>query len=118
MKRSKAEIEALIVKARQDAPSPSVDLLARVLMDAEANQPRATARLGVWRPGLWGRVLEGVGGWPSLGGLIAATIIGFGIGINPSAMIDTPASAMLGSFDTLSQYDADLSGLSWELSEG
>ena len=119
MKRSETDVEVLLMKARQDGvPSPSSDLMARVLADAEMAQPGPVARSDVQQPGIWSRILEGVGGWPSLGGLVAATVVGFGIGISSWSMIETPAASLLGQSDTLSQYDADLSGLGWELSEG
>ena len=118
MDRSDKEIDALLAVARRDGPSPSTDLLARVLKDAEAAQPSPLALAKMARLGALSRMLAALGGWPALGGLVAATIVGFMVGISPSAMIDTPAAALFDQSDSLALYDADMSGLGWDMDEG
>lgn len=47
-------------------------------------------------PGIWQQIREGLGGWPGLGGLVAASLVGIwfgaappsaGIGIDPAALV-------------------------------
>lgn len=116
--RSDKDIDALLALARRDGPSTSTDLLARVLKDAEAAQPSPPALAKKARSGVVNRMLAALGGWPALGGLVAATIVGFVVGISPSTMIDTPAAALFDQSDTLALYDADMSGLGWDMDEG
>jgi len=68
---------------RKAAPEPSADLLARVLKDAEAAQARhaAPVRTGAPRAGVWGRIAQGLGGWPAMAGLGAAGLAGVWIGL-------------------------------------
>ena len=82
------DLDALLVAAAKDvAQEPSEGLMARVLADAEAMQPKAAP---VARPqprrGLFSALVEALGGWPSLGGLAAATVAGVWIGF-----VATPA---------------------------
>ena len=83
-------LEALFEAAAQDAAqSPSPDLMARVLADAEAMQPRAAApvvRAGR-RGGVLNRVVAALGGWPSVGGLAAATVAGIWIGFSATPTV-------------------------------
>ncbi|WP_299349955.1 hypothetical protein [uncultured Shimia sp.] len=68
---------------RQEVPS---DLIARVLADAEANQPtvdepvRRAHKFGH----RWKQFVAVIGGWPSVTGLAAATVAGVWIGFNAS----------------------------------
>lgn len=69
--------------ARKQAPTPSTDLMARVLEDAEAAQVRyaAATRSAAPRAGLWARIRQGLGGWPAMTGLAAAGLAGVWIGL-------------------------------------
>lgn len=118
MERSDKDVEALFATARREAAEPSADLMARVLQDAEVAQPRPPALTKTARPNVLRHALAALGGWPSLGGLVAATIVGFGIGISPLTQIDTPAASLFGQPDSLALYDADLGGLGWDVDEG
>ncbi|MBR9844401.1 MAG: hypothetical protein GYB25_14675 [Rhodobacteraceae bacterium] len=84
------ELDALFAAARDDAAqAPSSDLMARVLADAEAMQPKPAAP--VVRPqsrgGLVSGILSAIGGWPSLGGLAAATVAGVWIGFSATPTV-------------------------------
>ncbi|MEL6563124.1 MAG: hypothetical protein AAFQ59_01665 [Pseudomonadota bacterium] len=96
-------------------PDPSGDLMARVLADAEAAMPPPG---GVQpREGLVQQVLSGLGGWLSVGGLVAATAVGFAVGLG--ALSPTGLDALwLGDYG--SYYD-DTLGYSvngWDFEEG
>lgn len=96
------EIEALLALARAGAPEPPADLVARVTAAGRDLQPcpPALPRPGPDRaPGFWRRLLEGAGGWPGLGGLAAAGLVGFAIGMG--GLLD-PAAATEGTAPVLS----------------
>lgn len=78
------ELNSLFAAARK-ADAPSCDaLMARVLADAKAVQAgfQATAA-GSRRPGRVQQLFQVLGGWPAVGGLMAATVTGIWIGVNP-----------------------------------
>lgn len=94
------ELEAFFGAARDTAPVPGDDLVARVLADAAAVQPRQQR---IARPARqsWFRAL---GGWPSLAGLATATIAGVTIGVADPATVGDLAFYGLGDgydFSTL-----------------
>lgn len=80
-----ALLEALFAEARADQPDATPDLLARVLADAEGHQPQgrasAIASGEAQAVPLIGRLLDAIGGWPSLAGLATATVAGLWIGL-------------------------------------
>ncbi|MFN3936202.1 MAG: dihydroorotate dehydrogenase [Gemmobacter sp.] len=89
-------LEALFAEARAEPPVPSEALLARVLADARAAQPRAAGpagspayRIRGWR---WRRIL-------APGGLAAAGLAGFWLGYAlPGPVADLAAAAAPGLF--------------------
>jgi hypothetical protein len=114
-----ARLEAEFAAARRSRHEPSLDLMARVLSDALAHQPRpAMARAAApARAGFGTRIFGFLGGWAAMGGLATATIVGFWIGIRPPDMIETPTNALFSQNDTLALVDADLSDFSWNFED-
>ncbi len=98
-----AELEALFAEARDMAPDPSDALLARIEADAAALQPLPARRVSATMPasaptgGGWFGFDLGLGGWSSLGGLTAALVVGFGIGLSPPDAVSSLTSDLLGS---------------------
>ncbi|WP_127115082.1 hypothetical protein [Shimia sediminis] len=85
--RDNTMLDDLFAAARSDTrQAPPPDLLARVLADAEAEQPTAEAfdTTRVRRPGRWQQFVTVIGGWPSLTGLAAATMASVWIGFSAS----------------------------------
>jgi len=82
-KREEAALAPFFEAAREAAPEPSAQLLARVLADAGAVQDRraAAARPATVRAGLRTRIARGLGGWPAMAGLAAAGLAGLWIGL-------------------------------------
>src|SRR6056297_335501 len=82
-KRQEAALEPFFEDARRRVPDASAKLMARVLQDAEAAQAlqgRAVARPAApLRP--WGRLRQGLGGWPAMAGLGVAGLAGVWIGL-------------------------------------
>ena len=90
-------LDDLFAKVSAERATPDDALLARVLADAAvvqagfaAPRPAAPAR------GLWGRMMDTIGGWPSLGGLTAATVAGVWIGVAPPASLSDVTVSFLG----------------------
>ena len=85
-------LDGLFAQARDLAPSPSDDLIARILADAEAVAAQRRAPVQP-EPGGWRTWLESFGGWPAMGGLAAATVAGLWIGVaRPTAIPDLGAA--------------------------
>ena len=106
-------IDALFAQARDQMVRPSDDLMARVLADADAVadarlQPAASPQ----RPGLWAQLMDAIGGWPSLGGLAAATVAGIWVGIAPPDAVAEMTASLMGDavsvsvFPTETEFDA------------
>ena len=75
-------LEEFFAEARALRPVPSEELMARLMADAERDWPRPAgppaAAHGSWRD--W---ITALGGWPAMGGLVAATVTGVWIGAAP-----------------------------------
>ena len=101
---------------RAPVPGPDPTLMARVLADAEAAQPAPGGHAG-GSAGLWGQILAGFGGWLSVGGLVAATAVGFAVGLGALGATGFDAY-MMGGFGV--EYD-DSFGLGvhgWDIGDG
>lgn len=106
-------LQALFQDARANPPAVPEALMTRILADAEALQPNASA--GGWRT--W---VAALGGLPALGGLVTATCVGFWLGFAPPAVLPDLAQEMLGVELLLDDsFDAPgLSGFGWDIEEG
>ena len=91
--------------AARDVPPPDADFLARLTAQAVAAMPVAVpvarARRG-WRG--W---LAALGGWPALGGVAMAGLVGLWIGVAPPAAIDTLVAELLGDTVTVDLWSVD-----------
>lgn len=87
------ELEHFFHAAQAAAPQPSEALMARILRDAEAQQPKAQPAAPHRARGGWlSGVLRGLGGWPALTGLATATVAGVWIGYAAPSAVSTLAS--------------------------
>jgi hypothetical protein len=100
---------------RSPVPDPSADLMARVLEDAHALMPTPVGRMA--RTPLWQQIVDGLGGWSAVGGLVAAGVAGLAIGLGAVDATGVDALWPLGGFDG---YDsqAGLSAFGWDFEEG
>ncbi len=101
-----------------DAPAADTpaDLMARVLEDALAAQPAPGAVMAT-PVSLWRQMLEGLGGWMSVGGLVAATATGFAIGLGALGGEPSDLYWMTG-LDMFYDTDIGLTAYGWDLEEG
>lgn len=95
------DLDDLFAAARADAPAPSGALMARVLADALAEQPRPVMPVPVAAPMRRGRVLSRLaalfGGAGALAGMGTAAVAGLLIGyVQPSGLVAV-GDAVLGS---------------------
>ena len=111
-------LDDLFAEARQNPPQPSDGFLARVLADAEAEQPRmavAPPRPGVVKTGFWSSLFAALGGAAAVAGVSSAAMVGLVVGyIQPEALVDLAstygiAESSGGSFDLLPGYESLLS---------
>lgn len=100
---------------RGAVPDVSDDLLARVMADAEAVLPPPGGMLV--RVPLWRQVVGALGGWGSVGGLVAAGVTGLAVGLGAVDATGVDALWSLGVFDG---YDGQsgLSAFGWDFEEG
>ena len=84
-----AALERLFQAARRDAALPDADFLARLTAEALAEQPRPGARAQSVSGGFLARMLEALGGWPSVAGLAAAGLAGVWICIAAPGPVGT-----------------------------
>jgi hypothetical protein len=125
-------LEDFFGAARRMRPDPSEALMARVLEDALAAQaaPAAAAQAApvaaarVWRrarPGVLAQLREALGGWPAIGGLATAGVMGLAVGISAAAGLGDLTAALLGQpgdaylVDLMPELDFDIA---MDLSEG
>lgn len=112
------DLDDLFAAARRVAPAPPDALMARVLADAMAAQ--AAVRRAP-RPGLLAQLREALGGWPAIGGLATAGVVGLAIGIAAPAGLADLTAALLGQpadgylVDLVPELDFDIA---MDLSEG
>lgn len=107
------ELEGFFAAARAAGPAPSDALMARVLADADAAQPRAPATLPMpetvplWRR--WLAALSGaVGGGAMVTGLASAAVAGVFIGYAGPVTSDWLAGAVSGNEDVPMMAASDL----------
>jgi hypothetical protein len=110
-----AALDKLLENAARNCDVPPA-LIRRVLDDAAALQPRKrqTSIFPRWRS-----ILASLGGWPAVGGLVAATCAGFWIGVSPPVFLPDAGALVFGTAEDFSyEIVADDAGFGWVLEEG
>lgn len=94
-------LEAFFAEARQVPPEPSADLLARVLADADAvRAARPAPAMAPSAPpprGAWHGLLDLLGGWGGVGGLVAAGLTGLWIGFSGTGILGAASAGIWGA---------------------
>ncbi len=94
-------LEPLFEAARAKAPQPSAELMARILVDAQAHLPAPAPVAAVQsvppvRRGWLAGLLAAIGGWPSVAGMATATVAGLWLGFaQPEALTTLSGGALL-----------------------
>jgi hypothetical protein len=110
-------LDDLFAQARDTTPVPSDALMARVITDADAAQPRPVAA-SVTRPGVVARILDAIGGWPAVSGLAMATVAGIWVGVAPPASVQDMTAAMMGDELSIDLFATDFILDAGALSDG
>ncbi|GAA6161227.1 MULTISPECIES: hypothetical protein [Ruegeria] len=111
MTEDEKNLDEMFATARENRPLLSDDLTVRILTDAEQvrlNQIKAADRP---RRSYWARVLDGIGGWHSFGGLVAASAAGVWIGFAAPDFLPDPATYIYQQEAGLALADLDTSFL-------
>ncbi len=85
--RLESELEDFFMAERNTAPALSDILLARIIADAQSQLDTVQPEPAIEETGFFQRLLDGIGGWPSMAGLATASIVGVWIGyVQPPAV--------------------------------
>ena len=122
MKMTKKHIENKMVDdllevSKASAPTPSSDLMSRVLADAIVTQTGfATTPARIERPGIWRELFKVLGGWPSMAGLATAAVAGLWLGAFPPGFLPDATGAYLELDEDAFLIDT-ATGVGFDLSE-
>ncbi|MBI1416273.1 MAG: hypothetical protein GC146_03535 [Limimaricola sp.] len=102
-------LDDIFAAARRTEAQPSAALMGRIIADAATvSAARAVPAARVAPPrGLWALLAAVIGGWPTLGGLVAATMAGFWIGFAPPASLSGLTASVMGETVSVSVLAAD-----------
>lgn len=102
-------LDDIFAAAQRTEMQPSAALMGRIMADAAAvSAARAVPAAQVAPPrGLWALLAAAIGGWPALGGLVAATMAGFWIGFAPPAGLSGLTASVMGETVSVSVLAAD-----------
>jgi len=103
------ELDLLFAEARDASRHVPASLTQRVLADADNVQAgfgAASVPTQADRRGVWAQLLAVLGGWPTMGGLVAACAAGIWIGVAPPSFMPDPADYVPGQVS-----DIDLIGM-------
>ncbi len=96
-----AELDAVFAQAVENTPAPSSVLLDSIMADAEQvaslREADAVAARTAPKPGFLAGLLNSIGGWPAIGGLVSATVAGVWIGYASPATVDGLTDGYLAS---------------------
>ncbi|MBP1805363.1 hypothetical protein [Rubellimicrobium aerolatum] len=92
------ELDDLLAEARALEVVPSAALWARLAADAERERPRPRTVVPAVppAPGGWRGWLRLLGGWPAVGGFVAATLAGIWIGAAPPTGVSSVLPSLWG----------------------
>ena len=109
-------LDALFAQARVTPPSPSDDLQARIVADALAVQAafaEPVAAPAPERAGIFQRFAAVFGGWPALGGMATACVLGIWIGAAPPAFLPDAAQYLDAGAQEVDVFDSYEMAIAW-----
>lgn len=92
MAEDEMDLDQLLAKARQTRPDLPDDLAVRIVTDAETVRLDRLKPASSSRRSVWVRMLDGIGVWQSMGGLVAASAVGVWIGWSAPDFLPDPAA--------------------------
>ena len=108
-------LEDIFAQVRTVAPTPSDDLMARVLAGAVTPTPQMNTAPPL---SLGKRLLDLLGGWPAVSGLVTATCAGVWIGVAPPASIQDYTATYFGDEVSVSIFSEDTIFATGDLNDG
>ncbi len=108
-------LEDIFAQARAVASTPSDDLMARVLAGAVPPTPPV---ISAPPTSVGKRLLDMLGGWPAVSGLVTATFAGVWIGVAPPASIQDYTAAYFGDEVSVSIFNDDAVFATGDLTDG
>lgn len=82
------DLDVLFADARDMSIQPSAELTDAVMASAIATLENAQPLHPRASVSLWQKMLDTLGGWPAMGGLATAAVMGVWVGISPPASLD------------------------------
>ncbi|MFK7751152.1 MAG: hypothetical protein AB8B51_01255 [Sedimentitalea sp.] len=95
------DLDGLFAAAREDRGALPPALRRQILSDGLKVQGNARPL-----PGIWSQLRDLLGGWPGLGGLVAAGVAGVWIGIAPPAALPDPVQLVTQTSQTTDIFDS------------
>jgi len=95
------DLETFFEAGRKSQPQPSAALMDRIMADIDqVAEERERPKAAPLRPSLLKRIIDGIGGWPTLSGMATAGIVGVVVGVSPpDVMSDFTSSVLDGTTD-------------------
>ena len=81
------ELDAVFAAAQGEPVALSTTTMDAIMAGAVAGLEPDAAPISKGIP-WWQQVMQAIGGWPALGGLATATVMGIWIGVNPPVALD------------------------------
>ncbi|MGR3616541.1 MAG: hypothetical protein ACU0BB_10905 [Paracoccaceae bacterium] len=101
------ELDGLFSQARAQRPVVPDALKKNILSDARTVQDEMSGvSQDTARSGLFEQIKAALGGWPSLGGLVAASLVGVWIGVAPPDFLTENESLLTEATQDLDLFDS------------
>ncbi len=90
-------LDDFFAAARETEITPSDVLLARIIGDAADHLPHAQITRAATPTGIVTKILDALGGWPSVAGLASASIVGLWVGYVQPGIVEDFTDVLISS---------------------
>jgi len=101
-------LDAAFTLARTPDVAPSDALMDRIMLDADSVLAGPAPVIARRKQSLGAMLLDVIGGWPTFGGLAAATVAGFWIGVAPPAALSDLSVGIWGATISVPLFESDV----------